>query len=318
MLLLLLLLLLRTIRSMVTLLALLSVFSLQPAHTQSCDCDVSPRKERAYDALLELDETEKAEAEAIHFLWGVPTSPNAATNEHLLHQAHYIVDYDDDLRLPLWAGYRLRGEDVTIRRERTECFRRDVRLGSDVAAFCEDYQEPVFDRGHMVPNADMTLSEAAMINTYMFSNMVPQHDKFNRGIWARLEGFVRDWAALRGEIYVITGAIFDKDSDGTRDSDSDATLMAPRNRVAVPTHFYKIILHERPDGFIESMSFLLPHEDKSASGRAGERFLEERLTSIDAIEALTGIDFLSALGMQNPTKEAAVERFKANRMWPRN
>jgi DNA/RNA endonuclease G (NUC1) len=27
----------------------------------------------------------------------------------------------------------------------------------------------------MVPNADMRRSESAMINTYMFSNMAPQH-----------------------------------------------------------------------------------------------------------------------------------------------
>jgi DNA/RNA endonuclease G (NUC1) len=38
----------------------------------------------------------------------------------------------------------------------------------------------VFDRGHMVPNASMERSLWAMINTYMFSNMTPQHPEFNR------------------------------------------------------------------------------------------------------------------------------------------
>ena len=43
-----------------------------------------------------------------------------------------------------------------------------------------------------------------------------QHDRFNRGIWARLEGYVRDWAEKKGTIYVITGAVFDRDGDGAR------------------------------------------------------------------------------------------------------
>ena len=79
---------------------------------------------------------------------------------------------------------------------------------------CGDYEEPTFDRGHMVPNADMVRSEAAMINTYMFSNMVPQHGRFNRQIWSRLERHVRDWAMTRENIYVVTGAIFDRDGNG--------------------------------------------------------------------------------------------------------
>ena len=90
-------------------------------------------------------------------------------------------------------AYRLRDSDIDEPQERTECFRRDVRIEEDDdAAFCTDYEEPTFDRGHMVPNADMTRSESAMINTYVFSNMAPQHDRFNRIIWQRLERYARD------------------------------------------------------------------------------------------------------------------------------
>ena len=37
---------------------------------QSCNCEVSPRKEKAYDVLLELDSEEQANAEALHAPWG--------------------------------------------------------------------------------------------------------------------------------------------------------------------------------------------------------------------------------------------------------
>lgn len=252
--------------------------------------------------------------------WGIPTKPPGATNEHLLHQTHYVINYDDDLRVPLWVGYRLRKVDVQVHRTRTECFRDDPRLEQAEAAFCGDYDEPTYDRGHMVPNADMTRSEAAMINTYMFSNMVPQHDKFNRVIWSRLESYVRDWAEVKGEIYVITGAVFDRDDDGSRDPDNGTQVdwMEPQKRVAVPSDFYKIIFYERPNGYIETMTFLLPHEDSSPTGRAdSDSYLVQHLTKIDAIEVLTGIDFLTVIKAQNPPKETAIEAFKTDRMWSR-
>ena len=284
---------------LLTLLLTYAVVAIQAtAYAQSCSCEVSDRKERAYDEILKLDANEKAEVENLHLPYGVPQSPANATNEHLLHQDEYVIMYDDDLRVPLWVGYELRGCDLLLERERTECFRRDIRLSDQAAAFCSDYDEPLFDRGHMVPNADMVRSEVAMINTYMFSNMCPQHDKFNRGIWSRLESRVRKWAIKKGQIYVITGAVFDKNTDQQRDADGDADRMESNNgsqRVAIPTHFYKIILHTRPNGFIESMAFLLPHVDSSPGSNQTDSFLISKPVRIDDIEAVTGIDFLVGL-----------------------
>ena len=68
----------------------------------------------------------------------------------------------------------------------------------------------------------MNRSEAAMINTFMFTNMAPQIGiGFNRSFWAHFEKRVREWAQDRREIYVITGSIFDRDTDGVRDADDD-------------------------------------------------------------------------------------------------
>ena len=39
------------------------------------------------------------------------------------------------------------------------------------------------------------------------SNMSPQDPSFNRGIWSSLEAVVRNYAAKRGEIYVVTGPV---------------------------------------------------------------------------------------------------------------
>lgn len=306
------------------LIALLALLVLSPsAWAQSCDCDVSDSREQSADALLVLDADEKQDAESTHLLFGVPNGPSGATNETVFHNRHYIINYDADLLVPTWVAYRLRKSDVNVPRERTECFRRDPRLAAGTGALCSDYEEPVFDRGHMVPNADMTRSLNAMLNTYMFTNMAPQHDKFNRVIWARLEGYVRDWARQKGEIFVITGAVFDHDDDSDRDADSDAETMEGTDqgtdRVAIPSHFYKIILHEKPNSFIEVMAFLLPHEDKSIKGKKNaEKFLLDNSESISVIEEMTGVSFLPDLVADNASKATAVKGFKALTLWPRN
>jgi len=274
-----------------------------------CDCDIPRDQVASYDALLELDATQQAAAIATHLPWGVPVAAAAATAEHLLIQHDYILDYDDDLHLPLWAAYRLTAADLAAKRPRTECFRSDPRLAEAAASFCSDYDEPIFDRGHLVPNADMTRSEAAMLNTYLFSNMTPQYGNFNRIIWSRLENLVRAWAQQRSEVYVISGAIFDRDNDGVRDQDEAAEFVAPRQRVAIPSAFYKIVVARRGDGLLDSLAFLLPHDDLKHTGSAGLHYLQDCLTSIARIEAETGEDFF-------PLLEGDGEAAPAPGLWP--
>ncbi len=79
----------------------------------------------------------------------------------------------------------------------------------------------------------------------------------------------------------------------------------------------KIILHTRPNGFIESMSFLLPHVDSSPPGNQTNSFLISKLVKIDDIEKVTGIDFLVGLRSMDhgAAKEDAIEGFKATSLW---
>jgi len=169
----------------------------------------------------------------------------------------------------------------------------------------------------MVPRGDMNRSEQAMINTFTFANIAPQHSPFNRKIWKWLEADVRCWARKSGsgEIYVITGAVFDRLHDNQRDPDNEVDRMAPRMKVAVPTDFYKIILHERANGFIDTISVVLPHEYASPTPDKYPGYLKNHIVSIDEIEQVTGINFLPKLQDDDPAKEAAVEAFKPQSLW---
>ena len=162
----------------------------------------------------------------------------------------------------------------------------------------------------MIPNADLNRARFAQTNSFIFSNMVPQHDRFNSGIWARLESKVRAWARVADGVYVVSGAIFDKDEDGQRDTDADAGLVSPTNRVAIPTHFNKIILHVRPSGFIDTISFILPHLDQSVGST--NPYLFNHIVTIDEIESVTGTDFFPELADE---RETMVESFRSPGLW---
>jgi len=125
-----------------------------------------------------------------HLLFGVPTNHVNATNELLLVNQHYLIHYDKDLLVPIWAAHKLTNTDI-VSLDRVDSFRTDPKLTTNSSA-CIDYKKDIFDQEHVVPRGDMNRSTNAMINTFLMSNMTPQHCAFNHGVWRVLEGAIRN------------------------------------------------------------------------------------------------------------------------------
>ncbi|MDJ0610008.1 MAG: DNA/RNA non-specific endonuclease [Kiloniellales bacterium] len=268
------------------------------------------------DAALQLKSAERDAAIAEHLPWGIPTNPPRAENEELLVSRHYVANHDADLFTSTWTAHRLTAADL-VSRTRHDAFRSDPRLDPEERGHCADYKEPIFDQGHLVPNSDMGRSENAMLNTYVMSNMAPQYCNFNRGTWVFLEHAVRKWAEAKGDIIVFTGAIFDRDGKTGRDNDGYAIRMYSnpdkRRRVAIATHFYKIVLHERPNGFVETITVVLPHRPAKVPKENRPAYLAANIASIDFVEERTGIKFLPAMAA---AQEDAVTAATASALWP--
>jgi endonuclease G len=247
-------------------------------------------------------------------LGGLPVSAGHPADEFVLIQPDYVIWYDETLRVPLWVAYRLTSANLAGPPGRVEAFRPDPRLRPEQRAELCDYADTGFDRGHMAPDADFTQSVTAKINTYILSNMCPQHPNFNRKIWQWFEGLVRDWAQKFGSVYVITGAIFDRDGDGKRDPDAWADRVGPRGAVALPTGFYKIIV--RKDGAAwDALAVKLSHKDQPSNKKDALRLLTQRITSIDAIEKAAATDFFPELPDE---QENRLEREKPRQLWQTN
>ena len=184
--------------------------------------------------------------------------------------------YDEDHEQPVWVAYHLTQEELYGTDKRKDNFRSDPSIATESAAL-SDYRSSGYDRGHLIPAADLSWSEEAMSDSFFLSNMSPQEPQFNRGIWSSLEATVRNFADTEGEVYVVTGPIL---TDGPYKT-------IGKNKVSIPNYYYKVILdYAQPD--FKAIGFVLPNEGSS------ER-LESFATTVKEVEQLTNLDFFHLL-----------------------
>lgn len=214
----------------------------------------------------------------------------------------YAVGYDARLKIPLWVQYELRREELGGPGDRDKSgFRPDTTIPSGFRSERRDYDGSNYDQGHMAPAEDMTRSQQVMDESHILSNIAPQVGVgFNRHIWANLEMSIRDWVQRRGTLTVITGPVFAAENHRV------SYGVVGNDNVAVPTHFYKIVLDTRDPNSPEALAFLLPNTAMTG------RDISEFLTSIDEIERLTGIDFFANLP---DSQEEALEARKPSQIW---
>lgn len=90
--------------------------------------------------------------------------------------------------------------------------------------------------------------------------MAPQVGSgFNRDSWNRLEKYVRKLTKQYANVYVCTGPLYlpKKEADGKT---YVKYQVIGANSVAVPTHFYKVVVGETNDGRYELESYVMPNQ----------------------------------------------------------
>ena len=105
----------------------------------------------------------------------------------------------------------------------------------------------------------------------------PQAPGFNRGIWRKLEEWVRDQAIANEELYIVTGPVL---------TDGPYQEIGP-NGVDVPKRFFKVLLdYKEPE--LKAIGFIMPNESSSLP-------LYMFSVSIDQVEKVTNLDFFHLL-----------------------
>lgn len=203
--------------------------------------------------------------------------PAEVEGDEILRHTGFTLSYNEQYEEPDWAAYLLTREEVGGDLERTNNFHPDTSVSTGSASL-EDYRASGYDRGHLVPAADLKWDSQAMDDSFYLSNMTPQVPEFNRGIWASLEAMVRTFANDYGAVYVATGPVLQ--------TEGPFKTIGP-NKVAVPKHFYKAILYW--DGTnARSIAFYLPNSGSNLA-------VTEYVLTVDALEEKTGLDFFASV-----------------------
>jgi endonuclease G len=231
---------------------------------------------------------------------GIPTlDPARATGVTIVRRRGYVLAHGAAEKEPLFVCEGIPRSQLDGPAQRRDNFQADPELPSGHRAELSDYKGSGFDRGHQAPAEDMTEDQQLMDESFYLSNMCPQVGVgFNQHIWADLEAWVRDIVRKRGTAYVITGPLF---------LDPELRTIGP-GRVAVPSHFFKIVVTRDEAGNLQAIAFVLENRKHLSDDR---KHLERFIRSIDWVEEQGKLDFMPQL---SAPEEERLERMPAA-MW---
>ena len=193
------------------------------------------------------------------------------TNIILNHTA-YTTNYNPKLLVPNWVAYELTAEETD-----GPWTRRGLNFMSDpdyegVQADYSDYRGSGYSRGHLAPAGDMKWDSIAMLESFYYTNCIPQDEALNNGKWNQLENKTRQWARKYGKVFVITGPLFYQ---------TDTLRIGPHG-IAVPQACFKALLAPTETGYT-AIAFIMKNGEENRS-------MNECAVTIDELEETLGLD----------------------------
>lgn len=243
-----------------------------------------------------------------HLLLGNPSGAVASsvyTTNYLYDATYYIESYNSVRGTPNWVSWHLNSSDIGST-SRQDDFRANTALPSGwYEVGSTSYSGSGFDRGHNCPSGDRTSSVAANSSTFLMTNMIPQAPNNNQVTWEGFESYIRTLVSAGNECYIIMGSY----GTGGTGSNGSATTIDGGN-VTVPSNVWKVVVVisngnsdlSRITTSTRVIAINTPNNNSIGSDWKSYR------TSVDAIEAATGYDLLSAVSTTiQSTIEAQVD-----------
>lgn len=201
-------------------------------------------------------------------IWGAPKVSNENTTQYLC-RINYAVNYNYKTKVANYVVEHINPKQLIKKSSRKNDFREDTEIPVKYRSTLDDYSGSGYDRGHMAPAGDFVYDSVAMSESFLLSNMMPQNQNNNRGIWKVLEDHVRDLSVIHN-VYIITGTIF------------NPGYKIIGNGVGVPDEIYKIVIV--PD-MKKIFAFLFPNKTINSIN------LSKYIVPVYIIEQKSGINF---------------------------
>jgi endonuclease G, mitochondrial len=251
--------------------------------------------------LVGCKETEVVPALALEQQQLLLGNPSGATadisnqNNYLMLKPQYALSYSRDRAIPNWVSWHV-SKDWLGSADRQDDFRADPNLPQGwYRVTTSTYTNSGFDRGHNTPSADRTNTIESNSTTFLMTNIFPQAPNNNRETWENLERYTRQLVSQGNEVYVMMG---NYGVGGTGSNGSANTI--DNGRITVPKRVWKVLV-VLPEGEndlsrINSTTRVIAVDTPNINTVNSEWGIYR--TTVDAIEAATGYNLLSALPEQ--------------------
>lgn len=212
---------------------------------------------------------------------------------------NYSFAWSQQDLVSVWVAYPLCKTYTDKVVDRTDAWAYDPILGSELSVAPFSGYAGDYARGHQLPSADRLCCKAANEQTFYGTNIIPQLNEHNEGIWQNLENHIRSIANSSDTTYVVTGSVVQGADEITKDSDGKS--------ITVPVAFFKAVLRYKKSDSANVWSAAGFYTDHKNYGSQNSN-LKAVSMSIDELETKTGHDFfvnlIDKIGADNA---AAVE-----------
>ena len=237
--------------------------------------DQSGLREQASNAATASQTTTREEGQSLPDGPEIPVRTAGTKHTQTIRHKGYTLSFDPRHNTPEWVAWELTSQEANGTKPRADEFLPDPNVDEAHRVTTEDYKGSGYDRGHMIPAADMKWDSRAMAESFYMSNICPQDQKLNRDDWGDLEDLCRAWAKKYGRVYITCGPIYD----------SKRPKRIGKHRVAVPNRFFKVVLIYNRKNPV-AMGFLFDN-------KAHHQDLRHYMVPVDSIESITGYDFFA-------------------------
>jgi endonuclease G, mitochondrial len=207
------------------------------------------------------------------------------TKGEILHYKEFSLSYSPEHRQAEWVAYIFEAEKVFITDHPFEHSLKEDKNLQGISPLPDDFVSSGYEMGQLVSAEFMAHDPLALEQSFLMSNVSPQHPGFKQGIWRELGAQIKEWVAQKKTLLVITGPVLNaklKNKLGT-------------SQISVPELFYKIVMDiSSPDK--NTIAFLIPNTISSKP-------LEDYLVSVSYLEDLTGIHFFNDLFSEDYQRE---------------
>ena len=238
-----------------------------------------------------------------HLEFGTPEDATPA-DDYLLEHPQFALSYNDARGGPNWVSWNLNASHRGSQ-SRCNCFSNDQSLPASFYKVTDfDYRNGGYDRGHMVMSNQRSTTLTENAATFLLSNILPQSGTAtgnNQGPWLNFENYLNTQSDAGKEIYNIAGGIYG----------ATPPTLKGEGHVAIPEYTWKIVVimdagetlaNVSSASDIRVIAVKMPNFTGAHASPGDPRYglgLNTNWTlyktTVDALEAATGYNFLDLL-----------------------